>query len=129
MDVATLYVQNEMLRIITGRKRIDHPKIKDMLESTNMLSINQLIGYGITMEAWKAKAFNIPQLSTLLSYERGDDRTLRSNSNNAAVSSTIEPFAICARNLWNRASDRFKTTNLLIVAKTEAKKMAKSLPI
>ena len=122
-------VQNEMLRIITGRKRIDHPKIKDMLESTNMLSINQLIGYGITMEAWKAKAFNIPQLSTLLSYERGDDRTLRSNSNNAAVSSTIEPFAICARNLWNRASDRFKTTNLLIVAKTEAKKMAKSLPI
>jgi len=122
-------IQNEMLRIITGSKKKDHVKIADMLESTKMLSINQLIGYSILMEVWKAKSFEIPHLSNLLVYDRKDDRKLRSNTNLQAVSSMVEPYAICAKNLWNQTSNRFKTTNLITVAKIEAKKVAKTLPV
>ena len=122
-------IQNDMLRVITGNKISDRVKVTDMLQQTGMLSINQLIGYSVLMEAWKAKMFDITPLSKLLLHERKDDRTLRSNTNNDATSSTIEPFAICGRRLWNISSTRFKTTNLTKVAKSEAKAIAKSLPI
>jgi len=122
-------IQNEMLRIIFNHKKCDRVKITDMLESADMLSVNQLIGYSILMEAWKSKNFEIPHLSDLLKYERNDDRTLRSNSTNSATSSVIEPFASCARKLWNLATPRFRTTNLVTVAKIESRKLANSLPV
>ena len=122
-------IQNDMLRIITGNKISDRVKVTDMLQTTGMLSINQMIGYSVMMEAWKSKTFDIEPLSKLLSHGRNDDRILRSNTNNDATSSTIEPFAICARKLWNVSSSRFKSTNLTKVAKSEAKKTAQTLPV
>ena len=122
-------LQNEMLRTIKGKRRRDHVRISDMLESTTMLSVNQLASYGTLMEIWKARSFEVPVLSTLLQHNREDDRTLRSDTKLNLQASISEPFTLCAQKLWNMTSDRFKTTNLLTIAKSEAKKTVLQLPI
>ena len=122
-------MQNDTLRIITGNNRRYHVRISDMLESTTMLSVNQLASYGTLMEIWKARSFEVPVLSTLLQHNREDDRTLRSDTKLNLQASISEPFTLCAQKLWNMTSDRFKTTNLLTIAKSEANKTVLQLPI
>ena len=99
------------------------------MSATNMLSVNQLAANGILLETWKAREFDVPHLSSLLVRPRNDDRTLRSNTANHLQASVTEPFTVSAEKLWNLSSDRFKTTNLLSVAKIEAKKVVSQLPI
>jgi len=72
--------QNDVLRIITGRKRRDHIKIADMLKDTGFLSVNQTLAYACLMEMWKARSFNIPVLGDLFDRKRNDSRTLRSDT-------------------------------------------------
>ena len=90
-------IQNEMLRIIQGKRRRDHVRIADMLESTGMLSINQLAANSVLLESWRVDAFDIRPLSSLLAHGRGDGRTLRSDTMNNVSSSIIEPYASNAR--------------------------------
>jgi len=47
-------IQNEMLRIVSGKRRRDHERIADMLENARMLSINQLASYSVLIESWRA---------------------------------------------------------------------------
>ena len=106
----------------------DHVKVSDMLHSTSLLSINQMIGYCTLMEMWKSRTFEIPHLSGLLTCGRNDTRTLRSDTQKKVTASVTESFAISVERLWNNATDSFKGTNLLRVAKAEAKRIAKLLP-
>jgi len=122
-------VQNDMLCIITGCKRREHVRISDMLEKTKMLSINQLIAYSMILEVWKSRIFKVPHLATLHDNDRDDNRTLRSDTANNIRSSVVEPFAVCSEKLWNMSSHRFKATNLIKVAKIEARKMVQRLPV
>jgi len=121
--------QNDALRILTGKKRRDHVRISEMLERVNFLSVNQTAAYGLLMELWKARQFDVPVLGTLLARRRNDGRTLRSDSANIVTTSGQEKLLINCERLWNRATTKFKVTNLLKVAKSEAKTIAKSLPI
>ena len=123
-------ILNDTMRIITGNRRRDHVKISDMLTSTGMLSVNQMAAYSILMDTWKARAFKVPYLSDLLreTQPRGD-RVLRSDSANLLQASVAEPFTTCAQRLWNSSSVVFRMTNLLSVAKAEARKTAMLLPI
>jgi len=123
-------IQNNALRIITGQKLKDHVRISDMLDSTNTLSVNQTIAYSSIMEMWKAREFEIPELKLVLGkIQRSDDRTLRSDSSEKLQSCINEPFGNKVVQLWNSASERFKTTNLLVIAKREARKLVHTLPI
>ena len=122
-------VQNNVLRIITGHKRSEHVRITDMLKATSQISVNQLIAYSCLMETWKARAFNVPVIASLLDNKRDDSRSLRSDTHGLVRSSVDEPFANNTAKLWNLASERFRSTNLLVIAKIEAKKLAISLPV
>ena len=122
-------IQNEMLRIVSGKRRRDHERIADMLENARMLSINQLASYSVLIESWRAETFNIEHLSSLLTHNRRDGRTLRSDTTNNVSSSINEPYAICARLLWNRSTTKYKETKSITVAKREAKSTAKLLPL
>ena len=121
--------QNDMLRIVTGSRRRDRVRIVDMLESTGFLSVNQTSAYSLLLELWKSREFCVPFLSDLLERRRNDERNLRSDS--AGKLSTVgrDSLALNSEHLWNLSSERFRTTNLLSIAKIEAKKVAKSLPI
>ena len=121
--------QNDMLRILTGNKRSEKIRVKDMLRETKTLSVNQLLGYCMLIETWKARNSNIPVLSSLLDRKRVDNRTLRSDSMSLVSPTVNEPFTVGTSKLWNLSSQRFKTTNLLTIAKIEARKLAETLPI
>ncbi len=47
--------QNQMLRVLTKTKWKDNIKIKDMLESTKMLSVNQTAAQIKLIEMWKVE--------------------------------------------------------------------------
>jgi len=121
--------QNDMIRILTGNKRSERVRIRDMLTETKTLSVNQLLGYSMLIETWKARNSNIPVLSSLLDRKRVDNRTLRSDSMSLVSPTVNEPFTVGTSKLWNLSSQRFKTTNLLTIAKIEARKLAETLPI
>ena len=121
--------QNRVLRIITGRKRSDHVKIADMLETTGFLSINQMLAYSCLMEMWKARSFNVPVLGDLFDRKRQDSRTLRSNTFDIVDSNCEEQLVKKLVKLWNSSTKSFKETNLLVIAKREARTLAKSLPL
>ena len=122
-------IQNNMLRVITKNRLCDRVKISNMLQTTGLLSVNQMIGYGIIMEMWKARNFCVPHLGSLHRRGRDDTRTLRSDSNENVFATTPDPFSVCAEKLWNSASKKFRDTNLLKVAKVEAKQLARLLPV
>ena len=122
--------QNDLLRILTGNKRSDRVRVQDMLTEKKMLSVNQLLGYSMIVETWKARNFNIPVLCSLLGRKRPlDNKTLRSDTFSQVSTSFDEPFAKGTAMLWNMSSDRFKSINLLVVAKSEARKLAELLPL
>ena len=121
--------QNKMLRIVVGRKRSDHIRIADMLNDTGFMSINQSIAYSCLMEVWKAKSFSIPVLGELFDRKRKDRKVLRSDTLELVDSNCEEPFVKNLVKLWNMSTKTFKDTNLLVIAKKEAKILAKSLPI
>ena len=91
------------------------------------LSIAELFSQ---VEEQKAREFEIPELKLVLGkIQRSDDRTLRSDSSEKLQSCINEPFGNKVVQLWNSASERFKTTNLLVIAKREARKLVHTLPI
>ena len=101
-----------------------------MLEKVRLLSVNQLIAYGILMDVWKAREFQIPELRNVLAYsQRKDDRSLRSDTSGKVIATRSEVYSVKAERLWNMSTEKFKKTNLLKVAKAEAKTLALSLPI
>ena len=69
---------------------------------------------------------NVPVLGALIEQGRKDER---SDTLGAVRSAIDEPFAKACAKLWNMSSNSFRSTNLLAVAKKEAKKLAASLPI
>jgi len=81
------------------------------------------------IETWKARNLKIPVLSSLLDRKRVDNRTLRSDSLSLVSPTVTEPFSVGTAKLWNLSSQRFKTTNLLTIAKIEARKTAEQLPL
>ena len=98
-------------------------------KATKLLSVNQTIAYSSLMEMWKAKEFSVPVLESLLVRKRNETKILRSDSSGKVQSSINETFANTMAKLWNSSSDRFKHTNLLVIAKHEAKKLASTLPV
>jgi len=114
-------IQNSALRIVTGSKRVDHVKVSDMLQRTNLLSVNQTIAYSALVEIWKARTLKVPVLESILDRVRNDERTLRSDSQQLVKYTYNEPFARATAKLWNNASERFRSTNLMVIAKQEDK--------
>jgi len=122
-------VQNKALRIITNHKCSDHVRIAEMLEQMGWLSINQMVANASLIKMWKAKAFKVPYIESLLKVTHHENRNLRSNTQNVHESTVDEPFANMTSKLYNISTENFKKTNLIINAKSEAKKLVKKLPI
>ena len=95
-----------------------------MLEETKIYSINQMTALNVLIETWKAINLGIPSIRR--HFKRRDSHRygemFRTPSDQAS-------FVYKAVQLWNSSSESFKRTNLLKVAKIEAKNFVKTLPI
>ena len=117
---------NDALRIITGNRLRDKIKISDMLQTTNMLSLNQMLAYSILMETWKIRKLRIESISDCWTQP---SRSSRASSRGEIIPVVQDPYVQNAAKLWNSTSDRFKNTELIAVAKKEARILVKTLPI
>jgi len=127
-DLGTLQVlQNKMCRIIYNHRLSDKISTKSLMEEAGMLSINQLVGQNIAMEMWKAKYFKITPII--------EDFKLRlskyglRNENQFQTQKDSGSFITVGSRIWEKSSERFKSTVLVKTAKVEARKFAQSLPI
>ena len=115
---------NEMLRIILNIKRKDKRSVDYMLKKCDLLSINQLACKSILLELWKARNFNIEGIMKNFKY-----RDIPRFKDLFRTSKDPKSFVSVASKLWEKSSKRFRDTNLISVAKKEAEKLAKTLPI
>ena len=116
--------QNNMLRIINKCKLSDQKSIKSMLENSDMLSVNQLACLTILLDMWKAIHLEITPLKEMF-----QPRNSIRFQNSFKTSEDPNSFITKGAKLWERSSKSFKETNLLTVAKKEAIKFVKTLPI
>jgi len=122
-------LQNDTMRIITNHKRSEHIRAEDMLQDVGCLSVNRILAYTILIENWKAVNFGVPILENILTECTQQNRTLRSETEHLVKPNSQEPYAVASSRLWNLMSVRFRTTNLINVAKQEARALLDTLPL
>ena len=122
-------LQNDAMRIIMNKKRSDHVRVEDLLKEVGFLSVNRTLAHVMLMENWKARNFDVPELKDILTECTSLTRTLRSESAHLVKSTLQEPYAIMSAKLWNLTTAQFRKTNLINIAKNEAKKLILKLPL
>jgi len=122
-------LQNDTMRIIMNHKRSEHVRIEDMLEEVGFLSVNRTLAYAMLIENWKAINFGVPKLEKVFTSCTSVNRTLRSESSHLVKPTSPEPYAIISSKLWNLSTTKFRTTNLLNIAKKEARDLLSKIPL
>ena len=126
--------QNRLLRTLNRKKRIDHVSITDMLESTNLLSVNQLAAQIKLVEMWKSATQEkypvkmermrsgenerVTRGSKGIKFKEKKRTTLRKNS-----------FIGDGAKLWNNAPETIRNAKSIDSAKKAIKTYCKTLPI
>ena len=100
-----------------------------MLHDVGCLSVNRTLAYIILIENWKAVNFKVPVLKDILTECALENRTLRSVTAHLVKPSSQEPYSIASSRLWNLACVQFRTTNLINIAKKEARELVNKLPL
>ena len=122
-------VQNKMARAILHLSSQTKIRSSEMFKKLGMLSVNQACIQDVLMQAWKAREFKI---RPLCDFENGETSRKNMRSVSAGKVKTTyscpRSFPCVARDLWNLSTDRFKRTNLITVAKEEARKLALTFP-
>jgi 3-oxoacyl-ACP reductase-like protein len=123
-----------MLRVLTRTKRKDKVKIKDMLESTKMLSVNQTAAQIKLTEMWKVEKVEQYPIKMELVAGCEEGRATRSGQElkykeTGRTKAGKQSFRGDAPKLWNKAPRSIKTAKTLYKAKREIKRYCKTLPI
>ena len=130
-------VINKAMRIATGTKLSDRVSIRDLCESTNTLSLNQMSAFDKLSMVWKSINDPNSPLHDMFSVSTGcDKRVSRSQakgdvrqSAKTTIGQANLPYN--AIKLWNKCDAKIRLTsrNCRSVPKTIIKKFVKSLPI
>ena len=127
-------IQNNLMRYITGKKLSDKISIKQLLEDTNSLSINQMNAQIKLAEVWKS--LNIQNYPLKVKRKEASDNMVltRAVKNGFLVESgkkelTQNTCISDAIKLWNNAPREVQEANSLLSAKRLIKSFVKTLPI
>ena len=125
--------QNRMMRSLTGTWRHDRIKIKDLLEKTNNLSVNQTAAQIKLTEMWKAaNEKNYPVI--MQKVVKTNERNTRNNQGVKFVEKIRSKlgkstFAADGPKLWNNAPESVTSAISKWKAKKAIKTYCKSLPL
>ena len=115
---------NDMLRIILNTKRSDKVSIQSMLAKCNMLSINQTVCKTILLEFWKSLQNNVT--SIVSQFQKRENPRV---GHLFKTSHDPRSFISVAAKLYERTSRKFQEMKMLSIAKVQAHKLVKALPI
>ena len=125
--------QNRMMRSLQGKKLSDQTPIKDLLQATNMLSINQLNAQIKILEIWKATNINdYPLKLNKKEIIPGQTNTRSCTQGRLVVPGTIpimqKTCITDAIRLWNSSPTEVTSATSLSMAKKVTKTFVKTLP-
>ena len=126
--------QNKLLRILSNKKLSDRISTKTLLETQNMLSVNQLSAQIKLTEMWKAKYDEEYPLKFKSQKTAENARETRGNSNGKLMElgrtkKSITSFYGDAPRIWNKAPREITKAKSLAIAKKEIRIFCKTLPI
>ncbi len=126
--------QNNLLRLLTGTKKMDCVKIEDLLTKVKMMSVNQTAAQIKLTEMWKAVHDNGYPIKVQLKSSQEKGMSTRSCTRGEVVevgssTKTIKSFIGSATRLWNLAPEAIKNAATIWRAKAEIKKFCLSLPV
>ena len=124
------------MRLLNNTSVKDRTSTEDLLESTEMLSVNQLAASIKLCEVWKS--LNIDNYPIQLEHNNRStsvfDRTVRPGTTrvwnqDAKSNAEKESFSRSAAKLWNSLPQEIKNLKSLTLAKKAIKVHCKSLPV
>ena len=129
-------VQNKLLRFLNGVSLKEHHCTEDLLEKSNMLSVNRINAQSKITEVWKALFLdpNENSFKASLPNTNQDERVSRSKtrgllnikgSSNGARNS----FKNDGKILWNNAPLEITQASTLLPPKAKIKKFVNTLPM
>ena len=126
--------QNKLLRILSNKKLSDRVSTKKLLESNQMLSVNQLSAQIKLTEMWKAKYVEDYPIKFACQTTGVNARETRGNAIGKMIEtakSTKSKASFCgdAPRIWNKAPLVITMAKSLSIAKKEIKKFCFTLPI
>ena len=128
--------QNKMLRLLNNTTLSDRISTEDLLNTTNMLSVNQLAANIKLNEAWKAcNVENYPiQLEPNHDNLIPNDRIVRSTTTrhwkeDGKTNTARDSFSRSTAKIWNQAPTNIKECKSITLAKKLIKTYCKSLPV
>ena len=133
---ATQIAQNKMLRVLDATSLRERKSTKDLLESQQLLSVNQLAAQIKLTEAWKATHDPEYPIKMVKDTNPEDNYTrvlrpssVRTMEEGGKTQSAQTSFVRDAGKVWNRAPRQIKEAVTLTEAKKEIKTYCKTLPI
>ena len=127
-------MQNKMMRLVSGTSIQDRISIRNLLEMTNNISVNQMNAQIKIQEIWKALNINHYPLTVTKYGETNSALSTRSCSNGKLVESgkCVISQKSCkndAIRLWNSLPKHIQTCETLNEIKTQTKIYVRSLPV
>jgi chromatin remodeling complex protein RSC6 len=126
--------RNRMLNTITGTWQRDRVRIKDLLEMTNNMSVNQTAAQIKLCEMRKAsKVEDYPVKMEKIKYNIGERLTRQNKEEKfketARTKLGMSTFVTDGARLWNRAPKNVTSAKTIWQAKKTIKEYCKKLPI
>ena len=122
--------QNYLLRTLENVRIRDKISVKSMLDSQQMLSVNQTHAQIKILEVWKAlNVENNPNKVSTISHDNTDRITRGLSAGLLQENSTPQTCLGDAIRLWNKAPDCVRLSSTLAGAKKASKIYCKSFPI
>ena len=127
--------QNVMLRVITNTRRMDKKSIKELLQKTKMLSVNQMTAQHILVDTFKIMKHQIPEeLHEKLTRDLSTTTMTTRRSTKAMLPSQQlikkKCFTTQAISLWNDLPEGLRSTEMSIQTfKAHVKKIVVNYPI
>jgi hypothetical protein len=126
--------QNKMLRVLDGAKVSDKKSTKSLLDSQNMLSVNQIAAQIKLIEMWKAS--NDPKYPMKMKIRDLQETGMQTRSitrrDLAEFGRSIlakKSFTCDAARVWNKAPAKIRAAKTLTTAKKAIRVYSNSLPI
>ena len=122
--------QNKVLRVLTKTSLKQRVPTRDMLEMTNMMSINQMTAQARLLETWKAINVQCSPLLELFQQKVSSALETRSARRGDLVQyGASNSFQNQASKLWNWVDEEMKSAKSFSEAQRLSKVYAKKLPI
>ena len=129
-------VLNDIMRLLCGARRKDKTTIASLLQSTGLLSLNQMAAQAILLMAWKIMRGDCPALNSLVTPVTSNSSRISKSKvrgdlvlQRDGLRTTKDSFRHQAARIWNAAPSTIKNSKTIPTVKKHIREFVLTLPI